>query len=280
MALGVEGVRAPRVVLKTTLLTVGTLGFVVCLTMLSESMRSVMDVGGACASGGAYEIRRPCPTGVAWIMPVSIFAGLAFLALGAVGVFSQGGPRPYVFAWSALFLALGWNFLEYGFDAPAGGTSWGWIVCGVVFVLMGGVPLLALFSRSAARWALWGPKDDDNGPVTTSSRIRRAIPIGPLPRRTAAMTPTAPRPPGAPGPPRPPASPVAVWSAPPPATSWPSPAPATPVPAAPGVEPEGGSGDLVERLARLAELHDRGALDDDEYERAKDAILGDDGSTS
>ena len=170
MALGVERMPASRVVLKTTLLTVGTLGFVVCLTMLSQSMRSVMDVGGACASGGAYEIRQQCPTGVAWIMPVSIFAGLAFLALGAAGVFSQGGPRPYLFAWSALFLALGWNFLEYGFDAPSGsGASWGWIVCGVVFVLMGGAPLLALFSRSAARWALWGPAADDE-PATTSSR--------------------------------------------------------------------------------------------------------------
>jgi hypothetical protein len=107
MALGVDDMRAGRVVLKTTLLTLGTLGFVVCLALVFESMRSVMDVGGSCASGGPYAISRPCPQGVAWIMPVSIFGMLFFVAISFVGVFSQGGPRPYAFAWSALFLALG-----------------------------------------------------------------------------------------------------------------------------------------------------------------------------
>ena len=265
MAWGVEGVRAPRVALKATLLTVGTLGFVVCLTMLFEAMRSVMEIGGSCASGGPYEITRPCPTGVAWIMPASIFGGLAFLAVGACGVFRQGGPRPYLFAWSALFLSLGWNFFEYGFDAPGGGAATGWIVCGVVFALMGGLPLFFLLSPSGARFALWGPASDDGGPVTTSSRVRRAIPLGPLPTRKPSATPTAQS-----------------------TTAWPSTATilsppfTTPAPTEP--EPVASSGatepsvDLVERLARLADLHDRGALDDDEYERAKDAVLGERGS--
>ena len=35
------------------------------------------------------------------------------------------------------------------------------------------------------------------------------------------------------------------------------------------------SGDMVARLERLAELHDRGALDEKEYEIAKNAILHD-----
>jgi hypothetical protein len=161
VALGVDGVPARRVVVKTTLFSVGTLGFVVCLTLIFESMRAVMDVGGFCAEGGASEIRQHCPAGVAWVMPVAIFGGVISLAVGALGVFSQGGPRPYVFAWSALFLALGWNFLEYGFDPPGGGTEAGWLVCGFVFVAMGGVPLLFLLSRTAARWALRGPP---NGP--------------------------------------------------------------------------------------------------------------------
>jgi len=220
----------------------------------------VMDVGGACASGGAYQIRQPCPTGVAWILPVSIFAGLAFLGIGAAGVFSQGGPRPYLFAWSALFLSLGWNFLEYGFDAPGGGTSWGWLVCGFVFVAMGGAPLLALLSRSTARWALWGPSStSDRGPVTTSSRVRRAIPLGPRPG--SAPTPA-----------------VVVTSAP----------VATPLRGTPdcdgatadGTTGDGPSGDLVARLERLAALHVQGSLDDEEYARAKDAILGDGGGAA
>lgn len=285
MALGVDDVSAPRVVLKTTLLTAGTLGFVVCLTMLFESMRSVMEIGGSCASGGPYEISRPCPTGVAWIMPVSIFGGLAFLAIGACGVFRLGGPRPYLFAWSALFLALGWNFFAYGFDAPGGGTSVGFLVSGVVFALMGGIPLIFLLSPSGVRLALWGPRPtDDDGPVTTSTRIRRAIPIGPLPRRAVATTAGAPQPaaswpstaPAAPPFARPFAQPF-PQAAPPPVSAG---APVRPEAASVGSEPRGASGDLVERLTRLAELHDRGAIDDDEYERAKEAVLGRDGSGS
>ena len=157
MALGVEEVRASRVVLKSALLTVGTLGFAFFLTLLFQSMRSVMDVGGFCAQGGPYEIRTACPQGVAWVIPVSIFGMLLSVGISLVGAFSQGGPRPYAFAWSALFLALGWNFLEYGVDPPDGGTSASWLVCGVVFVIMGGVPLVLLLWKSAARWALWGP---------------------------------------------------------------------------------------------------------------------------
>jgi hypothetical protein len=42
-------------------------------------------------------------------------------------------------AWPALFLSLGWNFLEYGIAPPgSGGIVWGWLIPGVVFVVMGG----------------------------------------------------------------------------------------------------------------------------------------------
>ena len=44
-------------------------------------------------------------------------------------------------AWPALFLSLGWNFLEYGFFAVEGDWVWSWLFCGVLFVLMGAVPL-------------------------------------------------------------------------------------------------------------------------------------------
>jgi len=103
MALGVEGLRARRVVTKTVLLTVGTLGFVLCPTLLYQSMRAVMDIGGACASGCPYEISRPCADGVAWVMPVSIFGMVISMGISLLGSFSEGGPKPYVFAWSALF---------------------------------------------------------------------------------------------------------------------------------------------------------------------------------
>lgn len=240
MALGVEGVPAGRVVWKTALLTLGTVGFVFFLTLMFESMRSVMDVGGTCASGGPFEIRQECPEGVAWMMPVSIFGGLASLGIGAIGVFREGGPRPYAFAWSALFLALGWNFLEYAFDPPGGGgLAWGWLVCGVVFVLMGGVPLLGLLAPAAARWALWGPTTPREPPAAERPGRSR--------RRDDDARSSRPA--------------TATFVRVEPATD--------PTPSPPG--------DLVSRLERLADLHDRGAIDDAEYEAAKDAVLGDDG---
>jgi hypothetical protein len=41
-----------------------------------------------------------------------------------------------------LFISLGWNFLQYGFFPPDGGWIWSWVVCGVLFVVMGAVPLV------------------------------------------------------------------------------------------------------------------------------------------
>jgi hypothetical protein len=227
MALGVEGVPATRVVWKTALLTLGTLGFVVSLTLLFRGMRAVLDVGGYCAQGGPYEIRTPCPKGVGWIVPVSIFTGIASVGVGFLGVFRQGGPRPYVFAWSALFGALGWNFLEYGFDPPGGGTEAGWLVCGVAFVIMAAVPLVFLLSPAGARWSLWGSRGD--------------VAVSP-PRFPA----------GAPGTYHLRASELPQYDE----------------------EPEPRR-DMVDELERLATLHERGALDDHEYEIAKDAVLHD-----
>src|SRR5207248_2770446 len=207
------------VITKTVLLTLGTVGFVACLTLLYQSMRSVMDVGGSCASGGPYAISRPCPEGVAWVMPVAIFGMIISVGLSLLGGFSEGGPRPYAFAWSALFLALGWNFLDYGFDAPGGGTSAGWLVCGFVFVAMGGVPLVALLWKTAARWALWGPTEEQPTPR--------------LPRRDAR-----PRP--------------AYTPAPSAGGGLIVPSSIAPSAASPAAATQGAEGDVVDRLERLA----------------------------
>ena len=142
MALGVDGMRAGKVVRKAIFLTLGTAIFIFCLTLVYESMRAVMDVGGACASGGAYEIRQAVPEGRR--LDDAGRRSSACSSPGSsrfLGVFSEGGPRPYVFAWSALFLALGWNFLDYGFNPPGGtAPSSVWLICGFVFVAMGGAP--------------------------------------------------------------------------------------------------------------------------------------------
>jgi hypothetical protein len=254
MALGVHDQPVGRVVWKTALLTLGTLGFVFFLTLLYRSMRSVMDVGGFCAEGGPYEIRQHCPQGVAWIVPVSIFGMIASVGVGLLGVFRQGGPRPYVFAWSALFLALGWNFLEYGFDPPGGGTSGGWLVCGVVFVIMGGAPLFALRDPPAAKWAFGGPPD--GAPTTSPWRPPRRGEDAPLRlplRAFGGLTPLREL------------------------LAEPADNPATQARVAnvgPDSPPDAADGaDVVARLERLAALHDRGAIDDAEYETAKDTVL-------
>src|SRR5947207_13804072 len=103
MALGVDGMKTSRVIVKALLLTLGTLVFVVCLTMVYKSMRSVMDIGGSCASGNTpYAIARPCPKGVGWMMTVGIFGMFVGAGISLLGVFPQGGPRPDVFAGSAI----------------------------------------------------------------------------------------------------------------------------------------------------------------------------------
>jgi len=123
---------------------VGLAGLCATLTVLFWSMRAVMEIGGSCASGNTpYEIARPCPQGIPGLMLGSIFGGI--LMLGVYLVSAAGGPSLWPLAWPALFLSLGWNFFEYGVDPPLGGdTAPGWLICGVLFAVMGGVPLLLL----------------------------------------------------------------------------------------------------------------------------------------
>ena len=55
-----------RIVLMVAGLAVVTAG----LTVVFLSMRAVMNVGGACGSGGPYVIAQPCPGGVAARLPL------------------------------------------------------------------------------------------------------------------------------------------------------------------------------------------------------------------
>jgi hypothetical protein len=123
----------------------GVAGLALCLTLLFLGMRSVMDVGGACADGGPYVSRQSCPDGVPLAMVGGIFGLFLFGGLAAVGGSRIGGRYGglVLLAWPALFLSLGWNFLEYAFRV-ADGPDIGWLICGVVFVIMGGGPLLGL----------------------------------------------------------------------------------------------------------------------------------------
>jgi hypothetical protein len=136
------GLDTGALVRRSVITALCMIGLGAAFTCLFFAMRSVMDIGGSCASGNVpYEITRPCPQGVGGLMIGSIFGGLILLAIYA---FNAIGPNLTLFAWPALFLSLGWNFLEYAFSPPDGssGVVWGWLVCGVVFVLMGGLPLV------------------------------------------------------------------------------------------------------------------------------------------
>ena len=235
-----EGALPTRVVVRKLIFTaIGVFLVAGGITVTYQAMRAVMEVGGYCASGGPYEIRQECPDG-AWLIVVGIWGGLIGLGFVIAGTF-RGGPKLWVLAWPALFLSLGWNFLHYAFDPPPPDTGlvWGWLICGVVFVLMGGVPLL--FALWNAKLALWG----SDAPVSANARATAAL------TRLAASTRA-----------RKPTTFVRYGDT--------TVASTTATRSTVDTSPDG---DLVEDLERLAALHRDGQLTDDEYARAKDARL-------
>ena len=78
---------------------VGIAGLAFSLTILWLSMRAVMGIGGACASGGPYVPAVECPDAVVALTPVSIFGLFIFGGLALWGGASIGG------AWAALISA-------------------------------------------------------------------------------------------------------------------------------------------------------------------------------
>lgn len=220
---------------------VSAVGVSASLTVLFLGMRSVMEIGGACADGGPFVPVRPCPGGVPLLMVAGVWLGLLFAAVYFWQSLSHGVPSLAGLLWPALFLSLGWNFLEFGLDPPgAEGVAWGWLVCAALFFAMGGVPLRFVLPRvarsftgrgtpSAAREVLAG--------VRAAASSLRGI-------RRASVA----------------------------ASGWPT-------KLAPEDAPGSGAGiDLVSGLERLDSLHRSGALDDGEYEAAKRRLLGREGS--
>lgn len=146
------------------------------ITTVWLAMRAVMDIGGMCAEGGPYVIETPCPDGVPLLMILAFPGG--FLGVGMMLAWGSrlghGWASLAALAWPALFLSLGWNFLEYGLDAP-GGIELGWLIPGVAFLLMGGVPLVigacgALAVRRTRGNGVAAPRD-----ATSASAARGAM---------------------------------------------------------------------------------------------------------
>ena len=231
---------------------IGAAGVAASITLMSLGMRSVLAIGGSCASGNTpYEIRQACPKGVAWMLPVAIWAGLGFLLLFYLCA-PTGGKRCAILAWPGLFLALGWNFLQFGLPKHTHGEGvdhgWqaGFLVPGILFIIMGIVPLIVVLP-GLLRTLRGVPEEpvlhhpggltfDPNGLGTYSMQ-------GPPPTHPGYA---AAGPPGG----------LSFAKAGPPPTTRPTP-----------------SGDMAEELAKLAALHRSGDLTDQEYETAKQAVL-------
>jgi Short C-terminal domain len=217
-------------------LLVATAGLAGCVTLLFLGMRAVMDIGGACAEGGPFVPVQPCPEGVALVMPLAILGLFGFGALGFWAGARLGGAWAGLplLAWPALFLSLGWNFLEYGISppedlAPEGGLIWGWLLPGVVFIAMGAVPV----------WIAWRARDEIRTEGNPAVARRFGMP--------GIAESTVPKPP--------------------------SPSPAGDPSHRPD-GPDGSPEDVVGRLERLAALRRRGDITNAEYEAAKAQLLG------
>ena len=189
------GLRA--LVLRSAATFLGLTGVTIALTWMFLAMRSVMAIGGSCASGGPYQIATPCPHGTGVVMLLGIFGGLISIGVyAALGL--RAGPQLTILVWSTLFLSLGWNFLDFGLHAPDdAGPVVGWLICAVVFALMGGAPLAALvFSPAFARKTLWSdPRDWPK--VQVSRRRPMTFSVPPLAPRQDQPPPPAPPPPPA-----------------------------------------------------------------------------------
>lgn len=245
---------------------VGVAGLTFALTCVWLGMRSVMDIGGYCASGGPYEVATTCPAGVDVIMTLAF--PLGFLSAGLMLWKGSRLGDPYAglvaLAWPALFLSLGWNFLEYALRAPGGGgVELGWLIPGVIFIIMGGVPLLG-----------WIGARGHGHVVPGVAATRTPIELNELSRAMRQVVATA----GRSGGPT-----VDVGAAMRLAGSKPAVAPGAGTGGGgTGSAATGGTGaeaasstpdSLVTQLERLAALHSSGALSDEEYDTAKQALL-------
>jgi hypothetical protein len=236
-------------------------GVAACMTLVYLSMRAVMNVGGFCAEGGPYEIATHCPKGTAGFMIGGIWGGLIFAGLYVWRTMKAHVGSFVGLLWPALFLSLGWNFLDFAIHPPEGqGVVGGWIVCAVLFITMGGIPLIPALV-GIVRWlrgapprlplAMAGLAGAGGALKTAFSTLRQ---LKGMQREMLAGTWTWPgSPAGTPGS-TPPSSPVIST----------------------GLM---GSAELVAQLERLDALHRSGALDDAQFEAAKRSLLGTGGTT-
>jgi hypothetical protein len=218
---------------------VGVAGLAFAIASVWLGMRAVMNIGGYCASGGPYEIDVQCPDGIDVIMFLAFPLGFisAGLMVWAGGRLHGAWAGLVGLAWPALFLSLGYNFLEYGLRPPDGSSDivWGWLIPGIIFIVMGAVPLIGVFATGGDHTMVVPGLGAQPTPRDMKQLRRNMLEASKL---AASSTGTPP-------------PPVTVDRA----------------------EAPTASGGLVDQLERLATLRDSGRINDDEYDQAKRALL-------
>ncbi len=145
--------------------------FTFCFTLLAVGASIVMGLGGFCASGGPYVIQTECPDVVTWSAPVSIFGGLIAVGIGVL--LASGFGTPLVsWAWPILFIGLGLAFLGSGIASGVDGIVFDLLA--VMFILMGGVPLV-IELRADPQGFFLGSMNADGTKFVTRETGRRSL---------------------------------------------------------------------------------------------------------
>lgn len=132
------------------------LGLVFCITCFAMAAGHVLQLGGYATERNMSWI---------WIVPVTLLGGLALVFVNLATSKRYPELKTAILAWPGLFLSLGVIILVNGlaplFDyKPARG---GLVVMGVLFVLMGGLPLY-LIARNWIRRLRQPPATEEADP--------------------------------------------------------------------------------------------------------------------
>jgi hypothetical protein len=116
----------------------------------------------SCATGGPYVIGQECSADVGWLFPVGPIACLVAVVLGMI--FAGGfGTQLVAWFWPLMFLSLGGVFL-WATTYP--GSTVVEVLCGIMLLLLGGLPLL-LLRRYGLRPSVAGTEALDGTPFGT-----------------------------------------------------------------------------------------------------------------
>ena len=129
-------------VLDTALYGLGVLGIAAAITLGALAVRAGLTTG-ACIAGGSDTSFLRCAPGMIPALGISVGLGAAGPGLTLWTVRRRPFPHPLPLAWAALFLVMGWLFLDDGLIHPGEqGVRIGFLVIAVVFAGLAVAPLL------------------------------------------------------------------------------------------------------------------------------------------